>query len=71
MTFEIEPSDSPSDAVKRFIARKEECNPSQLGDLGQAVYVDRLDTLRDPPIEFQYSGYHVTVTGDGTIKIDP
>lgn len=63
--------ESPSQAVKRIIASKEQCTPSQLGRLEEAVDVERLDALREPPIEFRYSGYHVTVEADGTIRTDP
>lgn len=71
MPVDIRESESPSHAVKRSIARKEECEPPQLGHLEKTVDVERLDALGDPPIEFRYSGYHVTVTADRTIHTDP
>lgn len=71
MAGEIRESEDPSQAVKRIIAGKERCRPSQLGNLDDAVDVNRLEALRDPPIEFHYSGYQVEVTADQTIRTDP
>lgn len=63
-------SESPSEAVRRLVAEREKCRRFQLGTLDAAVDVAALDELRNPPIEFRYCGYHVTVTADETITIE-
>lgn len=71
MDADIREYETPSRAVQRTIANQEECATTQLGRLTEAVNVDRLDDLRDPPIEFRYCGYHVEVTADRTVHTDP
>jgi hypothetical protein len=69
MQGQIREDESPSEAVKRFVANREECSPMQLGKLTDAVDVAKLDEYENYPIEFQYCGYRLTVTSDETIHI--
>jgi hypothetical protein len=66
----LRPSESPSEAVKRLVAERENCHQSQLGNLDDVVDIAALDQLPNPPIKFRYCGYHVVVTADETIKIE-
>jgi len=63
-------SETPSKAVKRLVAERENCDQSQLGTLDMEVDVPDLDQLHNPPIEFRYCGYRITVTADELIKIE-
>lgn len=66
----IRPSESPSEAVRRLVAERENCHQSQLGNLDNVVDVDALNQLHNPPIDFHYCGYHLIVIADETIKIE-
>lgn len=52
MDSEIRPSETPSEAVKRIIACREECTPSQLGRLRQTV--DREGSARFAPYQSRF-----------------
>lgn len=76
----VPPSQTPSTAVKRFLAELEECDPSQLGTLSHAVDVDELDELVERPTErrgvsrsiaFSYCGYALELHSSGTLRIEP
>lgn len=67
----VRASESSTEAVKRLVANHENCSESNLGNLGAVVDVATLDKLRNPPIEFRYCGYEITVTADEIIKIEP
>jgi hypothetical protein len=69
MQGQIREDESPSEAVKRLVAEREECSPRQLGKLTDAVDVAKLDAYENHPVEFQYCGYRLTLTSDETIHI--
>ena len=66
----IPPSESPGKTVKRTVADLEDCHPSDLGTLSAAVDVNRLENLKNPPIEFNYCGYKLKVQADETIIVE-
>lgn len=70
MKERIRPSESPSEAVKRIVAEREETHPSVLGRLAVVVDVNELDRLVDPPIEFSYCGYELEVKADETVIVE-
>lgn len=63
--------ETPSEAIKRLVAEKEECSVVNLGTLSDVVGVDELNRPENLPLEFQYCGYQITLNNDETIKIDP
>jgi len=63
-------SGSLSEAIKREVADREQCEPGELGDLRRAVDIERLVEVRNPPIEFTYCGYDVRIDADRKITID-
>lgn len=70
MAERVQQGESPSAAVKRLVAKREECKVEQLGNLTEAIDVEELNECENQPIEFRYCGYQVTVTEDKTITIE-
>jgi len=80
MTTILKKSESPATAVKRAVAAREQCAPSQLGTLAYAIDIDRLNQLvtgsqsgdveSTEPISFSYCGHEIRVEPSGTIHID-
>jgi len=56
--------------VRSLVANHENCRPSELGNLDGVVDVTALNQIRNPPVEFRYCGYQVTVTADESIEIE-
>lgn len=79
--FHAEYSDdeSPSGAVISAVSAVEGVEPTELGCLYDRIDPDALDTLLNGPevsgnsgflgVEFQYSGYRVTVRNNGSITV--
>lgn len=71
MQGEIQEDEYPSEAVMRLVAYQEECPVTKLGDLRKSIDVEKFNDYQNLPKEFEYCGYEIAVSADGTIDIEP
>ena len=77
---QIDTRSPPSQKVIAEVARQTDVAPTDLPPLHEVINPDALDTLfqstpnagrMEGTISFEYSGYEVTVHGDGYVDVTP
>ena len=73
----VEQTTSPSEAIVERVAKADGVDPTDLRPLYEVIDPDALDMFvstagsrnTDAQVQFEYQGYHVTVTADGVVHL--